>query len=252
MSEESVIQIIAAFIGAAGAIIAALINRRRTIQKPEQGGSTMATRIRRFITTKVFIFFLAPLLGMVMGWGIVKVVATDALEIKAPFEVSNYFYPSGWMGDGEDGEEGEKYIQLNDQWRENCHSAPTCIRITYRPNKKGWAGIYWQFPDGNWGDSPGRRIKGASRLTFLARGERGGELVQFKAGGIFAQGKKYHDSFEIAISPVELTQEWQRYEIDFTRADLSSVLGAFAWTANRSGNPEGLTFYLDDIRYEKE
>ena len=249
MSEASVIQIIAAFIGAAGAIIAALINRRRTIQKPEQGGSKMATRIRRFITTKVFIFILAPLLGVVMGLGIGKVVATDALEIKAPFEVSNYFYPSGWMGDGE---EGEKYIQLNDQWREDCHSAPTCVRITYRPNKKGWAGIYWQYPDGNWGDSPGRRIKGARRLTFWARGKRGGELVQFKAGGISTQGKKYHDSFEIAMGSVELTKEWRRYEIDFTGADLSSVLGAFAWTANRSGNPEGLTFYLDDIRYEKE
>ena len=247
MSVESVIQIIAAFIGAAGAIIAALINRRRTTQKPEQGGSTMATHIRRFITTKVFIFFLAPLLGMVMGWGIVKVVGIDGIE--APFEVINYFSPSGWMGDGE---EGEKYIQLNDQWRENCHSAPTCVRITYRPNKKGWAGIYWQYPDGNWGDSPGRMIKGARRLTFWARGERGGELVQFKAGGISAQGKKYHDSFEIAIGPVEFTKEWQRYEIVFTRADLSSVLGAFAWSANRSGNPEGLTFYLDDIRYEKE
>lgn len=249
MSEASVIQIIAAFIGATGAIIAALTNRRRRIQKPEQGGSKMATRIRCFITTKVFIFILAPLLGVVMGLGIGKVVATDALEIKAPFEVSNYFYPSGWMGDGE---EGEKYIQLNDQWRENCHSAPTCVRITYCPNKKGWAGIYWQYPDGNWGDSPGRRIKGARRLTFWARGERGRELVQFKAGGISAQGKKYHDSFEIAIAPVEFTQEWQRYEIDFTGADLSSVLGAFAWTANRSGNLEGLTFYLDDIRYEKE
>jgi len=79
VSVESVIQIIAAFIGAAGAIIAALINRSRTIQKPERGGSTMATRIKRFTTTKIFIFFLAPLLGMVMGWGIVKVLAIDAL-----------------------------------------------------------------------------------------------------------------------------------------------------------------------------
>ena|SRR3972149_11347231 len=244
---DAVVQIISAIIGAVGAIVAAYIARPRTKRKLKQGESTMVTRIKYFTTTKLFIFFLAPLFGMVVGWGVASVVARDIGEVEAPFEVSNYFFPSGWMGDGK---EGEKYIQLNDQWRENCHSAPTCIRITYRPGRTGWAGIYWQYPDSNWGDKPGRKIKGASKITLWARGENGGELIQFKAGGISTVDKKYHDSFEKAIGPVELNQDWRRFEIDLAGEDLSSVLGAFTWTANRSGNPEGLTFYLDDIRYE--
>jgi len=248
MSEEAIVRIAAAFIGAAGAIIAAWINRRRNEQRPgKKGGSTMKKRINHFTNTKVFIFLLAPLMGMVIGWRVGVAVTQDVIEIKAPFDVGNYFYPSGWMGDGE---EGEKYLQLNDQWKENCHSGPTCIQIKYRPNRKGWAGIYWQYPDGNFGDKPGRKIKGGSTLSFWARGEKGGELVQFKAGGISDQAKKYKDSFEIVMDPVSLTQVWKRHEINLTGADLSSVLGAFAWSASRKGNPEGLTFYLDDIRYD--
>ena len=244
------VQIICAFIVAIGSIIAAWRVGQRTIKivekiENEKGGSTMITRRWRFIIK--FVLFLVPVFGFIIGWRVGQAVTGEVSEIKAPFEVSGYFYPSGWMGDGE---KGEAYIQLNDQWKENSHSAPTCIRITYHPNKKGWAGIYWQYPDGNWGDSPGRRINGAKRLTFWARGEKGGELVTFKAGGINAAGKKYRDSFEMVIGPVELKKEWQKHEIDLAGADLSSVLGAFAWSANRSGNPDGLTFYIDDIRYE--
>jgi hypothetical protein len=146
-----------------------------------------------------------------------------------------------------DGEEGAKHVQLNAQWKDNCHTAP-CIKVSYEPGSRGWAGVYWQYPDGNWGKVPGREVKGAKTVEFWARGEKGGEVVSFKVGGI--NQLKYKDSLDISMDPVVLTTEWKQFEIDLGGADTSSVIGAFAWIASKDGNPGGLTFYLDDIRFK--
>jgi hypothetical protein len=108
--------------------------------------------------------------------------------------------------------------------------------------------MYWQFPDGNWGNEAGRKIVGARKLVFWARGERGGELITLKVGGI-NQGK-YRDSVEKVLGPIKLKNEWQSYEIDLTATDTNSVIGAFAWVASAVGNPGGLTFYLDGICFQ--
>lgn len=196
------------------------------------------------ITTRWwFVWVVAPFGGALLWYGGAQVHG-GALPLKAPCCVDNNFYPGGFMGDGE---EGAKRIQLNTQWKENCHTVP-CIKVSYEPGSKGWAGVYWQYPDGNWGDQPGRELKGAKSLEFWARGEKGGELVSFKVGGI--NGKKYKDSLESSLGPIELTTEWKRFEIDLGGADTSSVIGAFAWTASKDGNPGGLTFYLDDVCFK--
>lgn len=158
--------------------------------------------------------------------------------LSLPANVDVYFHPSGWMGDGE---YGERYITFT---RSAEH-----IKITYTPGPKGWAGIYWQFPDGNWGEQPGRNLTGAQRLTFWAKGEIGTEIVEFKTGGM--RGQRYEDSFEKSLGRINLSQSWEQYEIDLTGHDLSSVIGAFAWIASKDANPGGLTFYLKDIYFEE-
>jgi hypothetical protein len=181
----------------------------------------------------------------------VKKVEHDlrGVEISAPFDVLKFFTPSGYMGDGEKGER----LQINDVFRGNPRPDDPddmCYKISYQPGSLGWAGIYWQSPPNNWGNQPGRNIKGAQEITFWARGEKGGEIVEFKAGGIIASGGKYRDSFEISLGKVVLPNEWKKYGIDLSDQNLSNVIGAFAWVVSRSSNPEGLTFYLDNIRYE--
>lgn len=156
------------------------------------------------------------------------------LEIPFPVNIDLYFYPSGWMGDGE-------YITFT---RTDEH-----IKITYAPGPKGWAGIYWQYPDSNWGERPGRNLIGAKRLVFWAKGEIGNEIIEFKTGGI--RDKKYEDSFEKSLGRIKLTQGWEQYEIDLDGQDLSSVIGGFAWIASKDANPNGVTFYLNDIYFEK-
>jgi hypothetical protein len=171
-------------------------------------------------------------------------ISSEPLVIKAPFDVPSYFYPSGWMGDA-GGPDGKKHLDFNDQWKDKCHSGSMCIQIRYRPASQGWAGVYWLYPDSNWGDQPGRVVEGATKISFWARGQAGGEVLTFKAGG--SHNKKYVDSFEKVNLPEVLTTDWKHCEISLRGADTHSVIGAFAWSTNCSG---GCVFYLDEIRYE--
>jgi len=165
---------------------------------------------------------------------------------KKVVNVQDAFFPSGWMGDWGD-------IILDDASTDNPHSEPTCIKITYSAVKsqgEGWAGIYWQYPDKNWGDKPeGQDLTGVTKLTFWARGEKGGEKAEFKVGGITG---KYPDSIRPPVSTgiIVLSDKWQQYTIDLAGKDLSHVIGGFCWVTNKNQNPQGCTIYLDDIRYE--
>ncbi len=158
----------------------------------------------------------------------------------------NHYIPSGWMGDYGD----MKIVQ-------NCTISPQsgkfCIEIKYDTKKRsqgaGWAGIFWQNPANNWGDMKGGyNLTGAKRLTFWARGEKGGEILnEVKIGGIRGV---YSDSDSTAIGPITLTKEWKKYTIDLTGLDLSYISGGFCWATSADMNPGGMTFYFDEIRYE--
>ncbi|MBF0254482.1 MAG: hypothetical protein HQL11_05105 [Candidatus Omnitrophica bacterium] len=157
----------------------------------------------------------------------------------------NHYYPSGWMGDYSD-------LAFDSAHLKNPHAGTTCIRISYTTDKSqgaGWAGVYWQNPANNWGNRPGGYdLSGAKKLTFWVRGEKGGERIEeFKMGGIRGD---YSDSDVAGIGPVLLTPEWKQYEIDLEGRDLSSIVGGFAWATNLDNNPDGVVFYLDDIRFE--
>lgn len=166
-----------------------------------------------------------------------------------PFNVGDKFTASGRMG-GPARNREIQHINMVEGWKINPHSSPVCIQVVYKPGKNGWAGVYWQNKPDNWGKKPGENLKtaGYQKLTFWARGEKGTEVVEFKAGGI--EGKTHKDSFEASTGKITLGAEWQQYIMDLKDKDLSMVIGGFAWVATESTNPEGLTFYLDDILYE--
>lgn len=120
--------------------------------------------------------------------------ASKEVRVSLPFVLETEFYPSGFMGDGE---YGEKYLTLRHENTTIEGNAVTCARIEYRQGPKNWAAIYWQHPDGNWGEKPGLNLTGARKITFYAKGDCGGEIVQFKSGGI--RDRKYRDSYSKAI-----------------------------------------------------
>jgi len=164
--------------------------------------------------------------------------------------IHDVFIQSGWIGDGE---EYNKYISFSSFNVDNPHSAPLCIKISYQFGPSKWAGIYWQNEPNNWGDEPGNDYsrKSLRKLTFWARGEAGGEVVEFKSGGINISGKRYKDSYVASTGSQKLTKEWKQYEIDLSQADLSSVIGGFCWIARAEDNTgKEIIFYLDDIYFE--
>jgi hypothetical protein len=165
------------------------------------------------------------------------------------FDVASRFTASGFMGDGE---QGRKYTDVKEAWTTNPHSPPDCIKVVYSPGPNGWGGVYWQNKPDNWGDQPGEDFSraGYKKLTFWARGDTGDEVIEFKAGGINAPGKRYKDSFDATTGKVRLDKAWKQYTLDLSGKDLSSVIGGFCWDAAASANPKGATFYLDDIVYE--
>lgn len=162
-------------------------------------------------------------------------------------DIQNLFIPSGWFGDGE---YGRTYIDFSATDRTNPHARSESIRVSYTFGPKKFGGIYWQNQPNNWGEKPGTDYsrKGFSKVSFWARGAAGGELVEFKAGGIDKPGNKYRDSFAVTTGRVTLTKNWTPYTLDLTNSDLSSVIGGFCWVASTDYNTnKKITFYLDDI-----
>ena len=163
-------------------------------------------------------------------------------------DVLRYFIPSGWFDDGEDPE--RRYLQFDPACKEKPHSEPICAKITYTPGPEGSAGIYWQNKPDNWGMAPGNDYskRGFTKLTFWAKGDEGGELIQFISGGIQEKGMPFKDSYESTSGFIPLGKEWKQYTIDLTRMSLKSVIGGFCFSAPASSST--IVFFIDDVYFE--
>jgi hypothetical protein len=184
-------------------------------------------------------------------WGLFRADRSPkpAASITSGFvDVSRDFFPSGWMGDGE---LGTRFVEVDPACQSKPHSLPTCYRCAYKPGgPKGWTAVAWQYPENNWGSKLGRDLTGRRRISFWIRGETGNEVVTIKAGGHTSFGAAHPASFQAPEQAIRLTKEWKQYQIPLTGMNLSNVPCAFVWVATSSDNPQGCTFYLDDIRYE--
>ena len=159
-----------------------------------------------------------------------------------PFAVDEWFYPSGYMGDGELGGVDDQEICATDR---PVDARGTCHRFTWTPptSSMGWAGVYWQHPDQNWGSLAGLRVPvGASAVRFTAWGETGGEVVSFVAG------MADPDGFERKLDGVVLSTTPTEYTLDLSTASYGKVVGGFGWVAE--GSTSAITFTVDNITWE--
>ncbi|GJL53565.1 MAG: hypothetical protein NPIRA02_06970 [Nitrospirales bacterium] len=150
----------------------------------------------------------------------------------------------------------------------NPHSGATAIRCEFVVTNTGAIGGFYLLngtlpptataPVLNFGAVPnaGVDLTGATRLIFWARGQQGGEQIEFFMGGVGRDPMtgnpttSFPGSTPVVKQSVTLTSTWQQYEIDVANHDLSYVLGGFGWIANAQKNPRGAVFFLDDIQYE--
>jgi hypothetical protein len=105
-------------------------------------------------------------------------------------------------------------------------------------------------PENNFGDvDAGFNLTGATKLIFHARGDAGGEVIEFILAGL--EGK-YPDSAPRISRKVTLTKEWQQYEIDLSNKNLSRIACGFGWVANYQDNSDKskIKFYMDEIYYK--
>lgn len=153
------------------------------------------------------------------------------------------YAPSGFMGNAD-------AISMQLDCADTPHSGKTCLKAEYK-NNAAWGGVLWQSPALDWdGKQPGgANLSGATHLEFWARGDVGGELVNFVFGVL--DGKQpFRDTAKGELKDVELTSKWKRYRIPLTELDLRQIKTGFGWSLAGQGKP--LAFYLDDIRYVRE
>lgn len=180
----------------------------------------------------------------------------------------NHFPAKAMMPDGEAG------VAMDEGWANQPLSGTTCIRCSFRPGGQQWGGFYFlngalhdkeTEPQHNWGEEPnaGLDLRGATAVTFHARGDKGGERVEFFVGGVgwrtdwrgasVDKEKPHPDSLpKVTTSYLELTRAWKRYSIPLRGRDLRYVIGGFGWATNSiENNHREITFYLDDISWDK-
>ena len=157
---------------------------------------------------------------------------------------------------------------MNENWQEDPCEGNTCIRCEQTTREGDWGG--WLFLNGylprgesvprlNDGSSSGQGLDltGAEALLFSARGEKGGETVEFFTAGFGYDGEtgvrtvEYPDSCrKQSLGRVTLTKEWQEYSIPLQGQDLSGIVCGFGYVLNdeMDGNSDTV-FYLDEIRF---
>lgn len=139
----------------------------------------------------------------------------------------NHYEPSEWMNGNA--------VEFDQFWSPGLDTVMTCIMCRYRADSANWAGVGWV-------DTQGYDLTGADTCWFWARGELGGERVEFGVGGF------PRDSIHEYIV-VRLTNSWARYAIPLHRGVLRNLNRGFYWVATRINNPQGCVFYLDNIQF---
>ena len=148
---------------------------------------------------------------------------------------------------------GSEMLRIDLADRTAPGSPGTVIRIDIDFATGGWCGIALASNPGYWGDRPGDGfdLRHARALSFRARGAFGGERIRVKAA--VAGDQPFGDSAPLPIDSgwLRLSADWREYRIDADGRDLSRVVTPFMLIANRKQNAsEGMTIFLDDIRYE--
>jgi hypothetical protein len=176
----------------------------------------------------------------------ISTVAPSAVQLDA------IGIPAGWMTPAA--------INLS-SGTARCHSGADCTQVHYRAGST-WAGVvWWPKACGEKGTPEAwRRAKDCScavdvlragnlhtisRVRFWARGERGGEVVEFKVGDDTLCPLSGRSS-----GLTTLTTDWKPYDIDLGGLEMTRAVGLFIWVANDQHNPQGATFYLDDVQFE--
>ena len=166
------------------------------------------------------------------------------------------------------GKDADLVHDLNENEQQNAYSGTSCIRCQIDTTGTDWGG--WMFlngylppgetqprlNDGKQADA-GLDLSHADALRFYARGESGGEVVEFFTLGFGYDGEHgnrivdYPDSAKKqSLGFVTLSDQWTEYVIDLSGLDLSDICCGFGFVCSgtKTGSASNV-FYLDEIRF---
>lgn len=189
----------------------------------------------------------------------------DTVYVYKDFSMTaNHFTQKAKMA----GKDDSLVKDMDENWQEDPYSGTSCIRCEVSTRIEDWGG--WLFLNGylpkgetvpllNDGsmDGQGLDLTGATELRFMAKGDRGGEKVEFFTAGFGydgSSGKKnveYPDSAKKQSAGwIELTDQWEEYVIPLESADMSYIVCGFGYVLNdqKDGVSDNV-FYLDEIRF---
>lgn len=151
--------------------------------------------------------------------------ATGATEVLRP----------RWMG-------SRAYTSCDFAWGEGALHGSNCVRIDQKTGAR-WGSLVWQKP----GATQAFNLTGVSRIKFWARGEKGGEKVDFKFS-VFPETRVVRMSGPMVLRSVQLTNEWTAYSINLENRNLGEVkLGVVLSVVCPE---QDATIFLDSISLE--
>ena len=143
-------------------------------------------------------------------------------------------------------------LQIDDNYNKDCLTAKTCIQIKYNVNGKAKKNSSAQIslstnPSNSWTSKQGGdNLTTAKTLCFFAKGEKGGEMAEFKMQSL---DYKEADEKGLSLGTVKLSDSWKLYTIDISNAKLSDIAGGFSVNFLNVLNSSGCTIYIDNIYY---
>ena len=174
----------------------------------------------------------------------------DRGPLVSTFAVSDYFTPSGFMGDG--ASEGFLSIQVNQGCKEPrpANAQGYCYVFTYYDDtatSNFWAGVYWVFPANSWGSRPGyaiqsqnfKQVRFSAAVEFPTPNTKNGGSSSFNAiaGKINAgnYGPTEHndviDEENTYTVGKDIGSDLKQYSLDLTtQPPAPELIGAFAWS----------------------
>jgi hypothetical protein len=148
---------------------------------------------------------------------------------------------------------GTLYVKINENFIDSENHCEFCTRIEVVSGPEGEAGIAYVL------DKP-LDFSQAKSVTFFAMGEKGGEKVKFKVAGKKIDTLQAEDGtepftehqFELTTTEVTLNQEWRKYNVDVTGADLTGITHPFGIEMSPSKAVGKQIFYIKYIIYDTD
>lgn len=157
--------------------------------------------------------------------------------------------PLNFSWDVREGRDNGKSLEADTVFGGPAENGEYCSKIVYNRDLEDWANAYVTATGENRaGPGIGLDLTGAKKLVFYAKGRYGDEKITFGYG--FEPNQiGFSDSSKARRIENLHKDYWQRYEFDLNGKDLSHINGLFMFGVEKQFNPQGATFYLDNITY---